>query len=206
MTINDGDNIRASFRMTGSDGQDIVNVYHYQADFTAAASDQDVADAINDHLDNAYGNCNDMYTNALSPVDLKIDIVNFVSGVEKIVRNVGLFVFAATNFVPGGTGDALPPQDSALVKFLTGIGKVYGRKYLGQLVEAAQNAGTPSATLLTRLTAFAATILAGGSVAGSGALVPGVMSEKQADFVAFTEADYDNPFSGQRRRRVGSGS
>jgi len=205
VTVNNGDVIRVSARFAMSSGQDHVNVFHYQTDpFGATEDDATVMSEIHDQLDSAYSNITAHLSNTASPVDLKFDIVEFIGGVETIVRNLGLIPFDVTT-PPGGTGEALPPGNAGLVKMLTGIGKVYGRKYVGMLLEGGQNGGTLGASLLTALDVFGGIVY--DSFAGAAVTyLAGVMSKKLAEFVPFIEYEVNPEIAYQRRRRPGTGS
>lgn len=206
VTLADGEVIRVSFRSTLEDGQDHVNVYYFIGNLSTAATDTEVVDAVNDLLDQMYGRLNDRISNTFNPVDLKIDVVEFVGGDMEIVRNIGLFPFDPTNFIPDNAGDTLPPGVAVLVKFLTTIGKVYGRKFIGGLCESEQDGGYPGSLLLTALANFISDLLAGATIAAKGTLDPGVMSTREAAFVPFTSGEVGTTLAYQRRRRLGTGS
>lgn len=206
MPLNDGEVIRISFRSTLQDGQDHVNVYYAVANFASTGADADVYAAVNDWLDDSYSDLNAHISNTFSPVDLKIDVVEFIGGVLTITRNLGLWPFIQTAFNPTGAGDTLPPGVALLVKFLTTVGKTYGRKFIGGLIEASQNGGVPTGLLPAAAAAYATKILGGAIVAATGTLDPGVMSERSDSFVPFTSADMGGTLAYQRRRRLGTGS
>ena len=205
MAMNAGDVIRASARFRLGADQDHVNVYYYRAVTAISWDDTVILQQVRDHLAGAYGDLHDKLTNRADPIDVKIDQVEFVGGVETIVRNLGTIPFTMT-LPPSGTGEALPPGVAALVKFLTGVGKVYGRKFVGMLLESAQSNGSILAATLANLEQYAAKILAGIESGGSLLWETGVMSKKLGAFKEFTSYDASTNVAYQRRRRPGTGS
>lgn len=206
MTVANGEVLRVAARHYNTDTNDVINVFHYKANFAASQVDQDVIDAVMEDIDNAYGALNAYMSNTYDKIDMKFDVVEFVGGVAKITRNLGTHIWTGATYVPGMTGDVLPPGVAALVKFLTGIGKTYGRKFIAGLGEGSQNAGLWGSPTVTALGVFAANLLSDVVVSAGNTLGLGVMSARSADFVAATEADFSNPIAYQRRRRPGTGS
>lgn len=205
-SFNSGDVFRFSVRLSLPSGQDHVNVYYFEAQGTGTALDQDFADDAIAFFDTLYSRFNSALSNAMDAVDIKIDKVDFVGGELVITENVGLFPFTTSGFVPGNSGDVLPPQDAAVIKLLTGIGKSYGRKFLGGLGENTQNNGVPESTLITQAASFISDMLAGWQIASTTDMEAGIMSTAVDAFVKFISGELSSVLGGQRRRRLGSGS
>lgn len=197
--------LRASCRFSMAQGQDHVNVYYFRADTGYSETDVATLGYIEDHMDSIYGNLTAHLSNTADAVDIKVDVVAFVGGVETIIRNVGTTPFNLT-VPPAATGEPLPPGVAGLVKLLTGIGKVYGRKFIGMLTEGAQNSGVLGVAVLAALEVVAAIMVATITAPVSGDLIPGVMSKRETDFVAFASYDVSSNMAYQRRRRAGTGS
>lgn len=206
MAVQNGDQLRVSARQSMAGGQDHVSVFYWLCNFTQNQTDQDVADGVIAKLDASFSNCNPYITNGQSKVDVKIDKVEFVGGVMQITDNLGTYPWTGGNYVPGGTGEVLPPGVAGLVKFLTYVGKSYGRKFIGGITEATQNDGLANANLLSALAAFAAGILVDITISAGNTLAAGIMSQKTAGFLAFQASEVSNNISYQRRRRLGTGS
>lgn len=205
MPLGLGDVVRVSVRHALSAEQDHVNVYYYECTLPMSGSDAEIVSDIENEMSTAYSLLTTHLTNTATPVDVKVDEVAFVGGVEKVIRNVGTVPFTPTS-PPAAAGEPLPPGVAALVKFLTGIGKTYGRKFIGMFAEGAQSDGVLVAGVLTALEAFAAVLLSTISGTTSGTLQPGVMSKPNAAFVPFTVYDVASQMAYQRRRRPGTGS
>lgn len=205
MTVVEGDNIRASARFSMDQGQDHVNVYYFQAGVSYSETDEDTVGYIHDHIEALYSNMTTVLSNTASPVDMKTDLVEFIGGKEEITRNLGT-VPLILSFDPAATGDPLPPGTAGLLKLLTTIGKVYGRKFFGMLVEQHQVSGVLSSVLLTALDVVGGLMIANISTPPSGVIYPGVMSKRESVFVPFAAYDVSSNVAYQRRRRMGSGS
>lgn len=199
------DVVRVSCRYSLETGQDHVNVYYWKCTTASTDSDLSILGDIHSTLGGAYANIAAFMTNLATPVDIKGDVVQFSGGLLTLVRNMGTIPYSPST-VPSGTGDALPPGNAALVKFLTGIGKVYGRKFVGALIEAQQQNGVLSSGLITGLQTYASLINTVITLTTSGALTPGVMSKKLSDFVAYNGYEVASNMAYQRRRRPGTGS
>ena len=206
MTVVNGEYLRVSARQEMPNGQDHVNVFYWRADFAASQTDQDVADAVIDELDNAYAQLNGIMSNAMLPVDVKIDKVQYVGGEMVVYETVGTFLWTTTFYVPGATGDVLPPGVTGLLKFLTATGKVYGRKFVSGLAEAAQNQGILTSTAVTAFAAMGASILSPYVMSVGNELIAGVMSSKFQLFIPYIETVASANMAYQRRRRLGTGS
>jgi hypothetical protein len=205
-TLSAGDVVRVSVRLSMPQGQDHVNVYFFECQGAEASTDTVFAGDVNDFIDQIYSRWNAGMSNAVTPVDMKIDVVDFVGGVLTITENIGLFPFVASSFNPVNGGDVLPPQDAAVVKLLTGQGRVFGRKFIGALCEDQQNSGVPAAALITQAGTFITDMLAGWTSTGTVDFVAGVMSEKFDAFVPFIAGELASAIGNQVRRKLNVGS
>jgi len=186
--------------------EDHVNVFHYKADYQAPQTDELTMDTIAEDIDTAFSTLNAWIRVTQAPVDMKFDVVEFTGGLWRIVRNLGLMIWPDVLYNPTPNDPALPPGVAALVKFLTPIGKVYGRKFIGGLIDTAQGAGVVSSSCLTALSNFGGAIMSDPAIDVNNWLEPGVISTREEEFVPFTEHDVSDNIAYQRRRRLGTGS
>jgi hypothetical protein len=206
VSVSSGDILRVSARQQFAEGQDHVNVWYWQASFSADQDDQDVVDGITAELDNAYAQLNGSVDAGSSQVDVKVDIVEWTDEQIHTVRTLGVHNWDGTYYIPTGGGDNLPPGVAALVKFKTWDGKVYARKFIGLLTEAVQNSGILDGTTTTALAAMGASILSNFVISAGNELVPVVMSSKYHDAMEIIEVVASSILAYQRRRRPGTGS
>ena len=201
-----GDVLRCSVRFSDVNGNDHVNVYYLRAPFEITDSDATIMAAIADYFDDAYSELATNISNLVTEIDIKIDEVEWVGGVLEVTRNLGTVPWSMTTS-PSAAGDPLPPGVAALVKFLTGVGKTYGRKFIGMICEAAQASGIITSGLQSQLASYAGVILAGISgILTGGDLDAGVMSVKIHGFQEYNNYDVSDVVAYQRRRRQGTGS
>lgn len=206
MTVADGEIVRCSARQSMTNDQDHVSVFHYQTDYAAPQTDELTMDTIAEDLDGAFSALNQWIRTTQRPVDMKFDIVEFVGGLWRITRNLGLIVWPDVLYDPTPADDALPPGVAGLVKFLTSIGKVYGRKFIGGLIENAQGGGTLAAGAITALSNFGTSVMQDPAIDVNNWMEPGVVSMREETFVPFTEHLVSDNVAYQRRRRRGTGS
>lgn len=205
MTVSNGEILRVSARQSGTSGQDIVGVFHYLAQFAVDQADADVVAAILSHLDGAYTLLNSLIAGTYNPVDIKVDVVQIIGGIEKVTRNVGTTLWTGT-FNPTGAGGDLPPGATALVKMLTGVGKTYGRKFISGILEGNSVSGFIDAALQTGLVNFAGAVRTAKVISAGNELLSGVYSFKSLSFKRFIEIAVSVGVAYQRRRRLGTGS
>jgi hypothetical protein len=104
------------------------------------------------------------------------------------------------------TGDSLPMQTAAVIRFTTGVARSQGRKFFGGFAEGAQaDGGILQAGPLATLAIVAALILDGFS-SGSGDCVPGNYSTALTRFAPYAAALINTVMGTQRRRRYGIGT
>lgn len=204
MTVGPDEVIRCAVRQRGQDGQDIVNVYHFQNAGAAPPSNSELLTAVATYFDTAYNDIETAIPNGQSPVDIKVDKVGFVSGLEEVIENIGTTVWG-TLFDPNAVGEPYAVGVAAPIILRTLIGKVFGRKYIGQLTEADLNGNVLVAAFITSLSNFLAKILLDFTASGI-QFIPGVMSKKTAQFEPFVAGDIPVEPYYQRRRAIRHGS
>lgn len=205
MPVDNNEVIRASARQSGTSNQDIINVFHYQAAFASQQTDAAVLNGVLAHLDAAYTYLNSVLCSSYNPVDIKVDVVQLVAGVEEVVRNVGTILWTGT-YNPAGSGDDLPPAASALVKLLTLVGKTYGRRFISGIRELNAVSGFIDSALQTALGNFAAHVITDYTISSGNSLTPGVLSKKSLAFERFVSAVVSAVVASQRRRKPYVGS
>jgi len=203
MSIVQDDVVRVTAKMTDANGSLIMNVFYWIGANTTPVTESAFLTAVEAHISAMYEAMDTYLPNTLTPYEIEADIMHFVSG--KLVTKAPVGTIAWTTWAGGeGSTDGLPQQDSALVNFPTLIPGVVGRKYIGPLVEAAQNAGVAVGGLLAELATFGGLYLGALTVSGE-TFWSGVMSTKTAGFVGFVTDVVRSVIATQRRRKVGRG-
>lgn len=205
MTVANAEIIRASARMTGTSGQDIIGVFMWRCDFAADQAESAVMAAVLAQVSAAYTYMNAVISQNYDPVDIKVDVVDIVAGKVQVTRNVGTIPWTGS-FSPAGSTDDLPPGACGYVKLLTSVGKTYGRKFISGLLETRAVSGFIDATAISALANFAGRVILAYTVSASNTLVPGVLSLRSLDFKEFTAAVVSNVVAYQRRRKFNVGS
>lgn len=206
MAVPSGSLIRCAVRLNaGVAAGDVVNVYHFETQSSAPLDEADLADEVVAYFEALYTTLETLMDDGYTPQDIKIDIVEFQLGVPVITANVGTYTWGGT-FAPSSGSDGLPPGSAALVKGLTSLGKVYGRKFLSGLVSTVQANGILEGTVLTALANYAAQYLDGHTFGIGDRLIPGVMSKRLGQFAPLISAVVSTNMAYQRRRRKGTGS
>lgn len=205
MPVVGGEVIRCSLRQRGPNGQDIVNVYHYLVAAISPISEEDVLADVATAMGNTYALLNQEITNLQDPVDLKIDVVDYLGGQYTITRNVGTVGWGGP-YNPQNSADVYAAGVAALLLLRTLVGKVFGRKFIGVWTETGvNNQMIAGQNAPQNLVAFAASLLAGISTA-NGEYFLGVMSNRLFDFAMVHEIDVATEIGYQRRRSIRSGS
>lgn len=206
MTVLSSEVLRVSVRFSDTQGNDHVNVFHFRALNTITDPDSTVLAAIAAWADATYSYMATNISNLVNEVDIKVDVVDFVGGVLTVVRNLGLTGWSMST-APSAASDPMPPGVAALCKLLTGLGKVYGRKFIGMITENSGANGIISTSFQAQIANFAANFIAGiTGVLTGGDLQAGVMSQKYTAFIPVTSYDVSDTIAYQRRRRQGTGS
>ena len=204
MPLESGDVVRVAIRQRGPQGQDIVNVVHYQADSAIASSDTEIMDAIVNAADAAYAFLNYVTPATQRPLDIRADVVKLQAGRIVIVRPLGTRSWG-TNYNPQESGNVYAPTIAAGIILRTLAPRVLGKKFIGALMETHMyDYGHLSPQLMVALTLYAGRLLMPVLLQG-GALRPGVLSKRLGQFVRFIEFEIKNVPFVLRRRRLGIG-
>lgn len=197
MPTGTGDILRVVVKYS-RDGGDVQNVYHLRATVSSDPGDTTVVDEIATWIDTSYSNIH-----GNMPNDYLCETV--------AVWNETTDTFlgeAAWPVQTGGTqtDNSLPPQAAPLVLFNTNVNRSQGRKFLpGFSVGSLDLTGTLSASALTNIGNFIASILAG--VTGTGwSGEPGNWNVTLNRFVPWVVGLAQDMFATQRRRYLGKGS
>ena len=205
MPVSGGEVIRCSVRQSGPNGQDIVNVWHYLVAAASPIDEEDVMADVAAGMDDLYATIQGQITNTQNPVDIKIDVVDYVGGVYTIIRNVGTIGWGAS-YNPSNTAEIYAAGVSILVLLRTLVGKVFGRKFIGVVGETTiSNQNIATGDPASAFTAFIAKALEGFSTA-AGEYLLGVMSDRLFDFALCHEVELATEVGYQRRRAPRSGS
>jgi len=206
MGLNQGEIVRVSARCKGPQGQDIVNVFHYRAAENIPMDDDQIVENISFQLSQIYGLIDQYMPATQQPYDIKVDVVQLVNGEEQIVRNLGVTGWQENYFEPSGTGNVYAPGVAVGVLLRTAIGKVFGRKFIGVLMEdALGDHGKLISGAISTFTQFAAA-LASAMEFFNYTLEPGVLSKRAGEFVKAIGYELATEAFYQRRRNVRRGS
>jgi len=206
MPVHQGDVLRVAARCKRGDEADVVNVFYLESSQTdPSLANEDVLNAISAWLTNAYNDIESYIPSDQNPIDIRVDKVGLVSGLIKVLENVGTTTWGAT-FDPSGTGEGLPRGVAALVFLLTSVGKVFGRKYVGTLTEAASAGDSLVTGAITALGSWLTKMLTPVSVGAGNDLFPGILSTRTLGFERFVGGRVRGRVGYQRRRAPGVGS
>jgi len=206
MTVENGDILRVACRQTTAYGEN-VNVYHFQANFIAPQTDEDVVDTILTGFGAAYAYLNPYITAGQTPTDVKVDVVDWLGTPKKeeIVRGLGIHSWDE-DVDPAGAGDDLPPGVCALVKFRTPGVKTLLRKFLGVLIESDRQGGGWISGMVTALGEYGARMILPFPISAGNDLVYGSWSFRAQAFVNATSYVVSLVEAYQRRRKFGVGA
>lgn len=151
MTIDIGDKIRITARMTFAGVNDVQNVYHVSASGGASETDANFMAAMSAFLEARYGSINITVSDAIA----YLDILGF-----NITKGLPL-VPVGWGFLTQGldTSEPTSPQVSPTVIWRTNRARSIARKFLPITGEANLDAGLLSTALLTNLANFAAAFI-----------------------------------------------
>jgi len=198
--------LRVSARFSGYHGQDIVNVYWFRTSFAAAQLDEDVFDACDAYVSSVYEAFDEDMRDDYAPLDLKVDVVEFLGNKWVVTHNVGFGSWGATINTTGGS-DVLPEGVAALGFLHTGLGKHVGRKFFGGITEAANDTGGGLQALTQGRIATGLAELLTPYVISAGNTLQSVVADQVSGIVRLVlEVLASNVFGYQRRRRKGRGS
>lgn len=201
MAVSLNDIIRVAVRMSGPDGQDIINVWHLLVSTLSGGDNDDVLADIATIVQTIYDHVKPAITGNQSDRDISAQNLNNS-------ELLGTTSWDAS-WQGTATGDELPATVSPFSLFRTGLSRRLGKKYWGVTTEAVQTDGaiTLSAAQTGLANAIAAVI--GGFTGGttSNVYVVGTYNENLTPaFVPFNEAVYRGNLRQQRRRYPGVGS
>lgn len=205
MPVSGGEVIRCSVRQSGPGGQDIVNVWHYLVAAASPIDEEVVMLDVASGMDQLYATISGQISNAQNPVDIKIDVVDYVGGVYTIIRNVGTIGWGSS-YNPSNSSEIYAAGVAVLVLLRTLVGKVFGRKFIGVVGETTiSNQNIATGDPASAFTAFIGKALEGFSTA-AGEYLLGVMSDRLFDFALCHEVELATEVGYQRRRAPRSGS
>lgn len=201
MAVSVGDILRIAVRMSGPDGQDIINVYHALVEL--------LADGDNDNVLADWAALIQTIYNALAAA-----VSSDQDGRDISVLNLTNGEVLGTTAFPSGwqgtaTGETLPATVSLYSLFRTGLSRRIGKKYWGITTEGVQADGavtlSGAITALTNTIAMIITTKTGATTTNEYHI--GTYNESLApQFVKFNEAVYRGNLRTQRRRYLGVGS
>jgi hypothetical protein len=143
MTVPNGAILRISARFTGPHQQDIINTYTLETDFASPQDETDVLDACDTYLSSIYEEFDDHIVAVMDPLDMKVDVIQFISGKWEVTQNVGSKTWGST-IATTGAFHTLPEAASAVGFLYTLLGKHAGRKFFGGFDE---NANSPTGAI-----------------------------------------------------------
>lgn len=197
MTVVDTDILRVVAQMLWTDGNINQNVYNCIVSGGAGPYvDQDVADDMEDWLDNLYAN---LTTSISDEVDGNSVTVYKYDGIGDDWDEVAS---QAWIWNPSNVSDELPRANAALVRLWTTDPDVQGKKYLGGLTEGDIIEGLVAASTLSQMLLFAADWFTPfvGSATGA-TFTPGIWSVVSKAFLAAVDHIAVNGIVAYQRRR-----
>lgn len=208
MPLDVWDTVRVTARFKNSISGDIVNVYHFTASAAISDDDDTIMDAIDSKLDAMYTDISSHLMSEQSPYDIRYDVVDWIGGKEKVVRNVGSRSWTLNN-PPSNTQDGLPQMNAAIVNGRTLRPKTWARKYIGALSEGNIADGSLTGSVLSAVGDYITEWLTDISLTG-GDLFASVLSKYENQY----SRNWYKILSGvanavigtQRRRRQNTGS
>lgn len=206
MSIATGKVLRASARWVDTNGSDNVNVFYFRTGFAAPQSEANVWTAVNAYLIAVFNDMNTARRTGSAPLDLKVDVVEWLNGKWEVTQNVGLQGWGSGLTSTSGA-DALPPGVAALGKLYTGFGKHIGKKFFGLMTEAAADVGgnvvgATATMVLSGLTELLTPYL----ISAGNQLFSVVLDHLDGTIRDVIEVGVSGNFAYQRRRRPGTGS
>lgn len=205
MAVIPGDVVRVIATQQDRNGSAIQNVFFFLHEGTSDCTNPAFMTAVETFISGCYGNMSTWIPSTCDPVTIKADVVWFVSGKLESKRPVGEVQW--TTWGGGsGTGEGLPQGCAALLSFPANlVPGVQGRKYVGPLVEAAQDDGELVSSCQTSLADFATDLLTGFLVSAEDFLYV-IMSSKEAEAVGTLVGIVKAVVAYQRRRKSGVGA
>ena len=178
-----------------------LNIFYHKL-FDAPQTDTDVLDALETFFDTEWGELWDEI--ASDQATLGNISAQIVSPTGVVLRDLGSRVI---NRVGTEVSQVMPAAVSGYMQAYTQTPQIRGSKYVPGIAETAVDNGQFNATATTNLVALLTQYLDNVLVTAGNNLVPGVLSDKVGDFVAFTDSGSINTIPAyQRRRKEGVGS
>jgi len=202
----DGEVFRVAARVTGPQGQDIVNVHHFRAFLATPMDDVGFALRLRTALKNIYATLNNVQADDYVPADIKVDCVEMQSGKEVVVRSLGASPWPS-GYTPAAGGAPLAPQNAALIKFATLGVRTLAKKFVpGFTVSGLDANGVPTADVMAALVAWADYLVNDVMFSPGNGVRAVVWGKRAQTWLDLIGAVVDAIWSTQRRRKVGYGS
>lgn len=197
MPVQNNDIIRVVASMLWNLSDILQNTYHFRYNGSADEPDDLVELAVVNKLDAAY-------SELIAVVGADIQFTDIT--VWNVTQDRPMQTYSWPTLVAGeGTGQTLPLQAAALVKFRTLTARSQGRKYLGGFVEgASESGGVVLGTTITVINNYADEILVAATTTG-GTLTAGNWRYPSGPFSAWVGRLADTRFRTQRRRVINVG-
>jgi len=198
MTINQNDIVRCVVKCNIG-GTDHYNVFHLKKLTATGEADADFMDRADDYFEDAY-----ITLNGLLTPEFQYDTIEYFNVTQDTPVGERSFPTLTTG---SGSGDTLPRQAAALVRFTTATPGSQGRKFVSGFGEPAQSAGgLLVATAISQLMAYAVSLMTGILDGSTQDYVPGNWNEALGRFVQWAAAVINDYMASQRRRVVGVGT
>lgn len=195
-----GDIYELAMRFLIDGEEDALNVYDF-AVTAGTCTDAELLTALAATMTTAYGYLSGIVANNVDDQTSPVSKLVW-SGTQWIVDTLIGYVYPTITFT--NTADALPYQNSPLVRFLTVFPRVVGKKYLPPFTEGDQADSVISGTALAAMVNFGdqiRTVLTPGS-----ASVSYVVLTKTGGYVGAYGTTANAIMSSQKRRKIGVGS
>lgn len=204
MTVPNNALLRISARMRHGSFGDVVNVWNAICDFATPQAESVVFAACDAWMTTIYQEIDQLISSIQEPLDLKVDVVTHIAGKWEVVANVGFGSWGAA-IVTAETQDLLPSGVAMLGKLRTGLGKHWGRKWLGVFTEVSNVAGFVSTALQTAGLASLGQFLLGHVIVSGNGMLP-ILLQSNGIYRDITEVAVNSVWSYMRTRRTGVGS
>lgn len=204
MAILVGDTLRVVAKMRDVNNSLIINRYFWRHTGSGNADESTVLTALETTISTYYGYLDPYMPTSLQPESLEVDLVQFANGKLVTISSVGNIAWTTWS---GGTssGERMPEGVCALVNLPTVIPRTQGRKYLGPLVEGANDGGSVGSGFLLGIINYFFFLL-NDATWDSQTFTPGLMSKKAEQLAVFNSAVVPAVFGYQRRRKPGVGA
>ena len=205
MTVLNDTVLRAVAELVFPDNNIAQMVFWFLSDFVANQSDNDVANAIEQYIDDFLTPVDDWIKSTMTIAQTEVNEMewNATEEVWEVSRFVGLIEPAVT-FTE--TGELLPYQSCPVLVGNTSRPKSRGRKSIPGFTEISQSATQLVPSALTSLASALAVYLADETISAGNELIVGVASTVTGTFLPFSDGVIDSTLGTQRRRKPGVGA